>query len=145
MFDKRPFIAYRRHTNLYQLIGGNRIFFENKVIPRNTKQPKQSGHCLLWLSRMNSLCCKQVKQTKAFQNYRTKETSQIFHNLTWKSFHNLCSVATYANFSKLEKGRLLSTSVSIIIGRMLNHKPQFWRVNILTNKTIILRNILNPF
>ena len=34
---------------------------------------------------MNNLCCKQVKQTKAFQSYRTKETFQIFQNLTCKS------------------------------------------------------------
>ena len=26
VFDKRPFTAYRRNTNLHQLIGGNRIF-----------------------------------------------------------------------------------------------------------------------
>ena len=35
--------------------------------------------------RMNNLCCKQVKQTKTFESYRTKETFQIFDNLTCKS------------------------------------------------------------
>ena len=60
VFDKRPFIAYRRNTNLYQLIGGNRTF-KIKVARRNTKQPKQSGYCSQCLSRMNNLCCKQVK------------------------------------------------------------------------------------
>ena len=39
----KPFIAYRRNANLHQLIGGNRIF-KNKVVRKNTKQPKQSGH-----------------------------------------------------------------------------------------------------
>ena len=34
---------------------------------------------------MNNLCRKQVKQTKIFQSYWTKETFQIFHNLTCKS------------------------------------------------------------
>ena len=34
---------------------------------------------------MNNLCCKQVKQMKTFQSYRTKETYQIFHNVTCKS------------------------------------------------------------
>ena len=71
--DKRPFIAYRRNTNLFQLIGGNHIF-KNKVVRKNTKHPKQSGHCSPCLSRLNNLCCKQVKQTKTFQSYRTKET-----------------------------------------------------------------------
>ena len=44
IFDKKPFIAYRRNTNLNELIGGNRIF-KNKVVRKNTKKPKQSGHC----------------------------------------------------------------------------------------------------
>ena len=44
VFNKRPFIAYRRNTNLHQLIGGNRLF-KNKVVRKNTEQPKQSGHC----------------------------------------------------------------------------------------------------
>ena len=34
---------------------------------------------------MNDLCCQQVKQTKTFQSYRTKETFQLFHSLTRKS------------------------------------------------------------
>ena len=84
VLDKRPSIAYGRNTNLYQLIRGNRIF-KNKIVRRNTKEPKQSGHCSPCLSRMIYLCYKQVKQTKTFQSYRTKETFQIFHNLTCKS------------------------------------------------------------
>ena len=69
---------------MYQLIGGNRIF-KNKVVRKNTKQPKQLGHFSTCLSRLNNFYCKQVKQTKTFQSYKTKETSQIFHNLTCKS------------------------------------------------------------
>ena len=83
-FDKRPFIAYGRNTNLFQLIGGNRIF-KNKVVRKNTKQPKQSGNCSPCLSRLNNLCCEQVKQTETFQSYRTKKPFQIFHNLPCKS------------------------------------------------------------
>ena len=49
------------------------------------KQAKQSGYCSPCLSRLHNLCCKQVKQTKTFQSYRTRETFQIFHNLTCKS------------------------------------------------------------
>ena len=39
---------------------------------------------------MNNLCCKQVKQAKAFQSYRTKETFQIFQSLTCKSENLIC-------------------------------------------------------
>ena len=35
VFDKRPFIAYRRNTSLYKLIGGNRIC-KIKVVSKNT-------------------------------------------------------------------------------------------------------------
>ena len=84
IFDKKPFIADRRNTNLNELIGGNRIF-KNKVVHKNTKKPKQSGHCSPSLSRRSNLCCKQVKEPKTFESYRTKETFQIFHNLTCES------------------------------------------------------------
>ena len=85
VFDKKPLIAYRRNINLKQLIliGGNRIF-KNKVVRKNTKQSKQSGHCSSCLSKLNNFCFKQVKQTKTFQSCRTKETFQIFDNLTCK-------------------------------------------------------------
>ena len=72
VFDKKPFTAYKRYTNLYQQIGRNRIF-KNKVVPKNTKQSKQRGHCSLCLSGPDNLCCKQVKQTKTFQSCRAKE------------------------------------------------------------------------
>ena len=55
VFDKRPFISYRRNTTLYQLLGGNPIF-QNKVVHKSIKGPKQSGHCLPCLSRMSNLC-----------------------------------------------------------------------------------------
>ena len=86
---------------MQQLIGGNRIF-KNKVVRKNTKQVKQSVHCSLGLSRLNNLCCKQVKQTELLQSYRTKETIQIFHNLTYKS-ENLFFYfsAIYTNFSDI--------------------------------------------
>ena len=76
VFDRRPFIAYRRNTNLFQLIGGNRIEHARTVTIRKL---------LTMLPRLKNLCCKQVKQTKTFQSYRAKETFQIFHNLTCKS------------------------------------------------------------
>ena len=82
-FDKRPFIAYRRNTNLHRLIRGNRIL-KNKVVCKNTKQPKQLGRCSPCLSGLNNLCCKQVKQTETFQSYRTRETFQTFHSLAWE-------------------------------------------------------------
>ena len=84
VFDKKPLISHRRNTNLHQLIGGNRIF-KHKVLRKNTKQPKQSGHCSTCLSKINNFCCKQVEQTKTVQSYRTKKTFQIFHNPTCKS------------------------------------------------------------
>ena len=60
VFDKRPFIAYRRNTILYQLIRGN-LIFKNKVLRKHTKQPKQSEHCSPCLSKINNLGFKQVK------------------------------------------------------------------------------------
>ena len=50
IFDKRPFIVYRRDNNSHQLVGGNHML-KNKVVRKNTKQPKQSGHCSPCLSK----------------------------------------------------------------------------------------------
>ena len=131
------FIAYRRNIDLHQLTGVNHIF-KIKVVRNNTKQPKQSGHYTPCLSRMNNLCCKQVKQTKKFESYRVKDVFQIFHNLTCKRenlIYLLQCNAVYANFSTLGKVRILSTSDLTVIGKMLNHKPQYWHIKISTNKT----------
>ena len=49
-FDKRPFIAYRKNTNLFQLIGGNHIF-KNKVVSKNMKRLKKSRNCLQCLCK----------------------------------------------------------------------------------------------
>ena len=83
LFDKKLLIEYRRNTNFYQLIGGNRIF-RNKVVRKSTKQLKQSGHCSPYLSRLN-FDFKQVKKIKTSQRYRINETFQIFYYLTCKS------------------------------------------------------------
>ena len=53
------------------------------------------------------------------------------------------SDVVYANFSTLEKVKLFSTFVSTTIGKMLNHKLQFWRVNISTNETLIFSAMLS--
>ena len=89
---------------------------------------------LLTMPLNNEQSYKQVKQTDRFHSYRVKETFQIFF---------IYSNGVYANFSTLEKVSLLSTSTSIIIEKVLNHKPQFWRVKISRNKTIIFKNMLN--
>ena len=146
-YEKRLIKDYSLPTeeiSLYQLIGSNRIF-KNKVARRNTKQPKQSGHCSPCLSRMDNLCCKQVKQTITFQSYGTKETFQIFHNLTCKS-ENLIHLLQ-CRICQLQYVGKSKTPFNI---RLNNHRkdakyePQFWRVNISTNKTIIFKNMLNP-
>ena len=101
VFDKRPFIAYRRNTNLYQLIGGNHTF-KNKFIRTNTKQPKQSRHCSQCLQEWTIFVVNKWSKTKTFQSYRTKKSFQIFHNLTCKS-ENLIYNAVYANLVRWKK------------------------------------------
>ena len=50
---------------------------KNKFVYKKTKQPKQPGHC--------PPCSSPLLTIPHFQSYRTKETFQIFHNLSWKS------------------------------------------------------------
>ena len=80
-----------------------------QVARKNIKQPKQSGHYSPYLSRMNNLCCKQVKQTKKFQSYRTKENFQIFHNLTCKGGNLIYLLQCICQLQYVGKRRPLST------------------------------------
>ena len=129
---KRPFIAYRRNSNLHQLIGGNRIF-KKKVVHKNTEQPKQSdiAHDAfqelksfvinMWNKQKNSKVTVQKKPFKYLQPYIQK----------WKP--NLSTPMPYISTPvRWKKWDCFQHPPSIIIRKMLNHKPQFWHVNITT-------------
>ena len=84
VFYKRPFIDYRRNTNLHQLIGGNRIF-KHKVVRENTKTTK-TIRTLFTMPFKNEQSLVQTREAnKNIRKLQDRKTFQIFHNLKCKS------------------------------------------------------------
>ena len=81
-FTEEPFIAYRRNSNLRDLIGQTTII-DNKT-HRNTNKFIQ-GKCTPCLNSRRNLCCKQVKETKTFTSNITKREYQIYHKTNCRS------------------------------------------------------------
>ena len=75
-------IAFRKNTNLKQLIGTNTIRNNQKFLA--TIQLTNAGQCTSrYTSR--SLCCQQVLKTTTFTSTQTRETFTIFHQVTCHS------------------------------------------------------------
>ena len=83
-FEEKPVIAYRRNKNLRDIIGGNKVLNNKKIIKPSTN--RQLGISKPCLTRRDNLCCQQVLKTESFKSYRTGQTFRIYHNLTCKSF-----------------------------------------------------------
>ena len=81
-FQEKPIIAYKRNSNLKEIIGNNKIL-NNKVIRKKKAEQKH----FFWspcYTRSDNLCCQQVEKTNVFKSYKTGQTYRIFHQLTCK-------------------------------------------------------------
>lgn len=95
LFTEKPIIAFRRNSNLQQLLCKHKLQ-NNKPIIRSDKK---IGRCRPCLSRANNKCCKQMVSTNHFTNRTTGKKFNIYHNLNCKS-HNViylieCSLCNY--------------------------------------------------
>ena len=98
-----------KKKNLQQIIAGSHIL-KSKVVCKNNENDKQSGKYAACVSRLNNLFCKQVKQTNIFKSYRTNQVFKMILHVKVKISH-IYSNVEYVNFNRLEKGKLLLTSV----------------------------------
>ena len=81
-FAEPPILAFKRNKNLRDIIGGNKVFDNKKVL--NVKKFNK-GKCQPCFSRSINLCCKQLKTFSTFQGTFNKNTFLIRYNATWKS------------------------------------------------------------
>ena len=65
VFENKPLLAFRKNENLRQLIGGNKIEKNKKLLTTNK-------------SNSRTLCCKQVVKTEHFKSNQTNRTFRIF-------------------------------------------------------------------
>ena len=84
IFTERPIFAYKRNKNLKDLIGGNVIENNLKVI-RKTKENTTVGKCQPCYGRTDCLCCKQLKNTDTFSSDRTSRSYKILHNVNCRT------------------------------------------------------------
>ena len=88
MIKNRSLPTDRRSENLHQIIRGS-YTLKSKVVRKNNENHKQSGKLLPCVSRLNNLCCEQVKQTNTIKSYRKNQVFKVFHDLTCISVNSL--------------------------------------------------------
>ena len=82
IFAEPPILAFKRNKNIRDIIGGNKLF-DNKKILNVKKFSKEK--CQPCFTRSINLCCKQLKTCSTFQSAFNKNTFLIRHNVTSKS------------------------------------------------------------
>ena len=82
VFENKPLLAFRKNKNLRQLIGGNTIEKNKKLLTTNKFT---NGKCSPCFSNSRTLCCKQVIKTEHFKSNQTNRTFRIFQKTTCKS------------------------------------------------------------
>ena len=107
-FKEPPIIAYRRNKNLRDMIGGNTIINNKKVIKQSTK--RQIGKCEPCFSRENNLCCQQILTTSTFQSNQNGKIYNILHNVNCKTENCIylmeCTICPYAQYIGKAEGPL---------------------------------------
>ena len=81
-FQQPPRIVHRRNKNLRDLVGQTTIS-DNKVL--KPKNKAVIGLCKPCNSRIDSLCCKQVKYSRTFKSNTTNQQFDIYHQTNCKS------------------------------------------------------------
>ena len=82
IFTEPPSLAFKRNKDLRDIIRGNKVFDNKKVL--NVKKFNK-GTCQPCFTRSINLCCKQLKTCSTFQRAFNKNTFLIRHNVTCKS------------------------------------------------------------
>ena len=83
IFTEKPIIAFRRNTNLRQILCKHKLHNNRPIVVK----PKKIGRCRPCLSRANNKCCKQMTNTTYVTNRKTGKKFHIFHKLNCKSKH----------------------------------------------------------
>ena len=75
VFENKPLLAIHKNKNLRQLIGGNTIEKNKKLLTTNKFT---NGKCSPCFSNSRTLCCKQVIKGDHFKSNQTSRTFRIF-------------------------------------------------------------------
>ena len=81
IFADKPILTFKRNKNLKDLIGGNKLLNNQKII----KKVSKTGHCSSCLSQIGNICCKHIVSTSNFNSASTGETFAIKHHVNCKT------------------------------------------------------------
>ena len=82
IFAEPPILAFKRNKNLRDIIGGNKVFDNKKILNVKKFNKRKCQPCF---TKSINLCCKQLKTCSIFQSAFNKNTFLIRHNVTCKS------------------------------------------------------------
>ena len=114
VFHNKPLFAFRKNTNLKQILGGHIIENIKKAI---SSAKLGQGTCTPCYSNSRTLCCKQVQKTETFKSNQTNEVFKIFHTINCKS--NFIIYLMECKLCKLQYVGKAETAFNI---RLNNHR-----------------------
>ena len=82
VFENKSLLAFRKNKNLRQLIGGNTIEKNKKLLTTNKFTNRK---CLPCFSNSRILCWKQITKTEHFKSNQANRIFRIFQKTTCKS------------------------------------------------------------
>ena len=113
VFENQPLLAFRKNKNLRQLIGGNTIEKNKKLLTTNKFT---NGKCSPCFSNSRTLCCKKVIKTEHFKSNQTNRIFRIFQKTTCKN-----NFIIYLLESELCKIQYLGKTEAAFNIRLNNH------------------------
>ena len=114
VFENKPLLALRKSKNLRQLIGGNAIEKNKKLLTTNKFTNGKRSACF---SNSRTLCCKQVIKTNHFKSNETIRKFRIFQKTTCKS--NFIIYLLECELCKIQEVGKAETAFNI---RLNNHR-----------------------
>ena len=82
VFESKPLLAFRKYKNLKQLIGGNTVEKNTKLLTTKKFTNRKCSPCF---SNSGTLFCKQVIKTEHFKNNQTNRAFRIFRKIVKSS------------------------------------------------------------
>ena len=122
IFAEPPILAFKRNKNLRDIIRGNKVFDNKKIL---NVEKFNKGKCQPCLTRSFNLYCKQLKTFSAFQSDFNKNTFLIRHNVACKS----SCVIFLRELYLCEKSQHVGKSEYSLNLRINKHRNDVWRTD----------------
>ena len=125
IFAELLILAFKRNKNLRDIIGGNKVFDNKKIL--NVKKFNK-GKCQPCFTRSVNLCCKQLKNCSTFQSAFNKNTFLIRLMSDVKACKSSCLIYLM-EFCLRERSQYVGKSECSVNLRINTYRNDFWRTH----------------